>query len=153
MDHSIAAEAISRLSTLSRDIHRPIESGIPEHLTAEEKATLKQRITEVWGSVFFDLMEPLIRQYPDLDPDRDRSRASAVTREALPRGASDISRETLGLQLVDAAEAAEKALENLLAYVSAHSEQGEAQEYGSRASGVRNEIQAVRDLGHAWAGQ
>ena len=83
MDHSIAAEAMSRLSRLSQDVHRPIECGIPDHLSAEDRAALKKRITEIWGSVYFDLMVPLISQYPDLDPDRNAPSGGASRKVGL----------------------------------------------------------------------
>jgi hypothetical protein len=37
----------------------------------EEKSLVRRGVASVTAKIFIDLMRPIIRQYPDLDPDKD----------------------------------------------------------------------------------
>jgi hypothetical protein len=39
----------------------------------EEQKRLRRPLGDVMQSVWIDLMQPIVRQYPDLDPDKRRS--------------------------------------------------------------------------------
>lgn len=44
--------------------------NLPDH---EERARLRKYLGEIGQLVFLGLMRPIVKQYPDLDPDRETS--------------------------------------------------------------------------------
>lgn len=70
MDRNLAAALMEQLVALSAPLNALTELSfqIPD---AEERSALRKAVGGVMGIVYTDLMRPLIRQYPDLDPDRE----------------------------------------------------------------------------------
>ena len=70
MDRAIA----ERLMQCYLALDGPLNSAaiISEKIEPKEERSLVRRgIAEVTTKIFVDLMRPIIRQYPDLDPDRE----------------------------------------------------------------------------------
>ena len=69
MDRKTAELLMKELLALSR----PLNSAtaiVDKIADEEERNKLRREIGEVMGSLYANLMLPIIRQYPDLDPDR-----------------------------------------------------------------------------------
>jgi hypothetical protein len=58
-----------RLNALLNDAAAVIET-VPDH---EEQMRLRRPVGEVMQSVWIDLMQPIVREYPHLDPDKRHS--------------------------------------------------------------------------------
>jgi hypothetical protein len=47
-------------------------SAMSERVENEaERAKFRRAIGEIMGTLYVDIMRPVVKQYPDLDPDRD----------------------------------------------------------------------------------
>jgi hypothetical protein len=142
MEYGIAAQIMRDLSSLSVNIHRPL-NGKPLSLSDEEWYQLKHLITDVWGSVYFDMMVPLIRNFPDLDPD---SRVPKIAETSTPVSPDTTTRAELGHAIVLAAQSAEADLKSVVDRIEAFCTPDEAVEYRRRAVGTRNNINRVREF-------
>lgn len=72
MDREIARKLIE----LAVAIDKPLDDAT--ELTAqlsdiEERKAVRRAIAEVTGTAYSELILPILRQYPDLDPDPERS--------------------------------------------------------------------------------
>jgi hypothetical protein len=61
MKHCMEINAALNASTHSIE-------DLPDH---EERARLRKHLSKIGQLVFLELMRPIVKQYPDLDPDRD----------------------------------------------------------------------------------
>lgn len=69
MDRDVAELLMRSLVALGEPLNSIAE--IVERVADEgDRATLRRGVAEVMARVYTDLQLPIIRQYPDLDPDR-----------------------------------------------------------------------------------
>jgi hypothetical protein len=69
MNRDLAKLLIKKLLSLGKPLNSIAETI--ERITDEaERATLRKGIAEVMARVYTDLELPIIKQHPDLDPDR-----------------------------------------------------------------------------------
>lgn len=68
MNKELAADLIADLLALDASMNSVVER-IELIDDRDEHNALKQAIYKVIGDVYCELMRPIIRQYPDLDPD------------------------------------------------------------------------------------
>lgn len=70
MKRELATDLMADLVALDVSMNSIVER-IGQIEDPDEHNALKQAIYKVIGDVYCDLMRPIIRQYPDLDPDPD----------------------------------------------------------------------------------
>ena len=70
MERKIAERLMNEMLALGRHLDQAGELT-KQMVDAEERVAFRKGIGEVVGSVYTEVMIPLIRQYPDLDPDRE----------------------------------------------------------------------------------
>ncbi len=68
MNKELATDLMADLLALDASMNSVVER-IKLIENQDENDSLKQAIYKVIGDVYCDLMRPIIRQYPDLDPD------------------------------------------------------------------------------------
>lgn len=71
MEKSTATEimaSIQRVNACLNDLGELVRGAA---LSEEEKFVLLSGVGHMVGEIFFKLMHPLIRQHPEVDPDRD----------------------------------------------------------------------------------
>ena len=71
MEQEIARSLLEEIAELNgklNEIAETIEKIGPE----DAKRTMRLGIANVMGSVYHELMRPIIASYPELDPDRDQ---------------------------------------------------------------------------------
>ena len=68
MNRELAADLMANLLALDASMNSVVER-IELIDDKDEHNAFKQAIYKVIGDVYCDLMRPIIRQYPDLDPD------------------------------------------------------------------------------------
>jgi len=152
MERSLAGRMISELVLLSQEVHQPIVLGIPD-LSHEDRQLIRHAITEVWGSIYFDLMRPIVRQYPDLDPDQDEV-PKDVAHTADVRGPdSKIARTQLAHAIVAAADAGAARLTALIESVGRGASEDEAARLRTAAADVYRGIHDLRAIGVRWLGE
>jgi hypothetical protein len=67
-------DVAERLMHLLRSVEEPLNEAaalIEQISDAEEKRELRRGIGEIMGRTFTDVVTSIIRQYPELDPDKD----------------------------------------------------------------------------------
>lgn len=70
MERSVAKALMDILLSLDQPLNKATE--LTDQITdVVERKTILRGLGEVGGRIFTDLMIPLIRQYPDLDPTKD----------------------------------------------------------------------------------
>jgi hypothetical protein len=70
MDRGLAELLMRKLLALSEPLNSIAET-IERTTDEAEKAVLRKGIAEIMGRVYTDLELPIIKQHPDLDPDRE----------------------------------------------------------------------------------
>ncbi len=69
MDRAIGERLMERLLALTAPLNDAV--ALIEQIGDErQRLELRRGIGEVMGRVYTDLMVPIIREYPDLDPDK-----------------------------------------------------------------------------------
>jgi hypothetical protein len=69
MDRSIAEELMQALLALDGPLNRATElTG--KIADADERKAVRRVIAEVTARVYTDVIRPIVRQYPDLDPQK-----------------------------------------------------------------------------------
>ena len=70
MDKQLAEQLMKKLHSLSVPFNDAAEliEQIPDE---DEKKRFRRGLGELMGRAYTDLMIPILRQYPDLDPDKD----------------------------------------------------------------------------------
>ena len=70
MDRAIAEQLMQKYLELSEPLN--LATDLTDRIeNKEEKELIRRGIGTVMAKIYIDLMRPIIRQYPDLDPDRD----------------------------------------------------------------------------------
>lgn len=70
MDRAIAEQLMQKYLELSEPLNLATE--LTDKIeNKEERSLIRRGIGSVMVNIYVDLMRPIIRQYPDLDPDRD----------------------------------------------------------------------------------
>ena len=70
MDKNLAEQLMNKLHSLDAPINDAVElvEQIPDE---DERKRFRKGLGEMMGHIYTDLMIPILRQYPDLDPDKD----------------------------------------------------------------------------------
>ena len=150
MDQSLAADIVGSLCLLSEQVHRPLERCTPD-ISAEDQKKLRKHVTDVWGEAFFEAMPPIIRQFPDLDPDRPNNRLLVTTNDSVPPSPPGCSRKEFSVLLSEAAEEAALTLERIASRVRSSLPPEQARDLGRRFNSIGARIKALSRLSEEWA--
>lgn len=71
MERTVAEQLMGLLLSLDKPLNAATSLTQEISDPVEQKA-VRRGIGEITGRVYTDLMRPIIRQYPDLDPEKDR---------------------------------------------------------------------------------
>lgn len=71
MERDVAEQILNEFMALSQPLNAATEVATAIDEIDERNAVLRG-IGDIMGRVYTDLMIPIIRQYPDLDPDKDQ---------------------------------------------------------------------------------
>jgi hypothetical protein len=69
MERKVAEELMQALLSMGEPLNAATEAT-RNIGSQEEQESVRRTIGRVMDTVYVDLMRPIIRQYPDLDPDR-----------------------------------------------------------------------------------
>lgn len=74
MDRSLAKQLIDLALALDAPLNTATEltDQIPD---TEERKAVRRAIAEITGTAYSELILPIVRQYPDLDPERSEAQA------------------------------------------------------------------------------
>jgi hypothetical protein len=72
MDRTVAEKLMKDLMALTNPLNSATQATT-QITDKEEQASFRRAIGEIMNSVYTDLMRPIVKQYPDLDPDRGGS--------------------------------------------------------------------------------
>lgn len=76
MDRKVAELLMKDLLALSEPLNSA--TALTDQISnKDEQAALRRGIGELMGRIYTDLMIPIIKQYPELDPDRKPPRENA----------------------------------------------------------------------------
>ncbi|MFZ6801488.1 hypothetical protein [Undibacterium sp. Di24W] len=70
MDKILASKLMNDLLSLNEHLNK-IAHQIEAIKVEEEKLQFRRGISNLMGGVYGDLMRPIIREFPELDPDKD----------------------------------------------------------------------------------
>jgi hypothetical protein len=70
MDRTVAERIMKELLALTDPLNSATEATT-RITDKEEQASFRRSIGEIMNSVYAHLMRPIIKQYPDLDPDKE----------------------------------------------------------------------------------
>lgn len=69
MDRGVAEQLMKELLALTAPLNAA--TSLTSQITSKEEQTVIRRgLGELMNTIYADLMRPIIKQYPDLDPDR-----------------------------------------------------------------------------------
>ncbi len=69
MDRQIAEQLMKSILDLSAPLN--LATSLTAQIDDKElQAKMRKAIGEIMNTAYIDLMRPIVRQYPDLDPDR-----------------------------------------------------------------------------------
>lgn len=72
MERGVAEQLMKELLALSGPLNTA--TSLTNQISSkEEQAVMRRGLGELMNTIYADLMRPIIRQYPDLDPDRTQS--------------------------------------------------------------------------------
>jgi len=72
MDRNVAEKLMSELVALGEPLNAA--TTLTAQIVDEgERAAIRKVLGDLMSHVYLDLMRPIIRQYPDLDPDRTQN--------------------------------------------------------------------------------
>jgi len=75
MERSVAEELMQALLALDRPLNRATElTG--KIADVDERKAARRVIAEITSNVYTELIRPIVRQYPDLDPDHGPVKAT-----------------------------------------------------------------------------
>lgn len=70
MERNLSEEFIAALKLLDYEFSK-ISEITQKIQNEEERVKFRQGLGQIIGNVYTELMVPILRQYPDLDPDKD----------------------------------------------------------------------------------
>lgn len=70
MDKQLAEQLMEKLHSLDGPINDACEL-VEQIADKDEMRRYRKGLGELMGHIYTDLMMPILRQYPDLDPDKD----------------------------------------------------------------------------------
>jgi hypothetical protein len=70
MDRTVAEKLMKDLMALTNPLNSATAAA-SQITNEEEQASFRRSIGEIMNAVYVDLMRPIIKQYPDLDPDKE----------------------------------------------------------------------------------
>jgi len=74
MERSVAEELMKALLALDGPLNRATElTG--KIADVDERKAARRVIAEITSNLYTELIRPIVRQYPDLDPEDDRARS------------------------------------------------------------------------------
>jgi hypothetical protein len=138
----LASQVIQRCCHIQEQISRPNIQNIPD-LTPEERHDLKWSIGESIGTVYTDLIIPLISAYPELDPDQEDGPPPPRPRAETPETPT---LQAFGTMLVEASVDAKTGLRELIEIVEQAS-QDEGRVFRAEAAKSAQHVDAVGALG------
>ncbi len=67
MERDLAVRMIEVVQTVTEPLNRL--AALTEQIVAEdERRDFRRRLAQIMGDIYPDLLTPILRQYPDLDP-------------------------------------------------------------------------------------
>lgn len=72
MDRPVAKQLIDLLLSLDRPLNDATELSA-KIADAEERKAVRRAIGEITARAYTDLIRPIVRQYPDLDPEKAKA--------------------------------------------------------------------------------
>lgn len=151
MNRELAEKVVSALVRLSVDIYLPIDGACPE-VSDAEWSELKTAVTDVWASIYFEVMPLMVRQYPGLDPGSDDSRRdpdNGSLRQKTP--SLTPSRQRCGELVATAATTALADLKQLTQLIADESYFDEQDDLMAHLAVVRRAVESLRVLGDNWS--
>lgn len=74
MDRSLAKQLIELALALDAPLNAATE--LTDQISdTEERTAVRRAIAEITGAAYSELILPIVRQYPDLDPERSEAQA------------------------------------------------------------------------------
>jgi hypothetical protein len=151
MDHAFAAYLIGAMCLLSDDVNQPLLKELPA-LSDEELRLLRKRITDIWGSAYFEFIAPLEKIFPDLNPNKPKLLRHECTPHAAAEGTPEaLTRVQLGQALIEAASAADTRLLDILGKIEENLPPSDRETYFAAAICVQRDVEALRQYGHVLA--
>lgn len=149
MERELAEKVIATLVKVSVDVYVPVD-GVRPDVSDAKWEELKALVLGVWSSGF-DAMMPIVRQYPELDPDRGDRRPDArdqiATTDVTP---PTLSRRERGEALVSASSAALADLRQVTQQLADSPAFDDRHDLVTRLNELQQAVERMQALGVEW---
>jgi hypothetical protein len=146
MRYETAELVIRQLCEMSEAVHRPIEAGLSSDLTTEESRVVTMAVGDAVGIIYTDMMIPVLRRYPELDPDRGIDELSPGR---APSVSPPAGRRELGRRLTTAAGEQLVAFERLTQLIANDTSVSGHQPIQLSTDSVRLILADLKNIGNA----
>lgn len=144
MDQASAAVLLAELDRACSDINQPLL--VSSAISSENTESLSKSIGEVIGRIYLELMVPIVRQYPELDPDGGTDGDCTVDGPLSSDGQSGSALTSVKEAIRKAVHSTTLRLDSVESLISSQLKGAEAEELQRGLAIVRSRVEALTQL-------